>query len=42
MNDNVNLKYILIDKQIIDDLIKTLYKDKFELFRYLIDLKPRL
>ena len=30
MNDNVNLKYILIDKQIINDLIKTLCKDKFE------------
>ena len=42
MNDNVNLKYIFIDKQIIDDLIKALCRDKFELFRYLVDLKPRL
>ena len=42
MNDNVNLKYISIDKQIADDLIKTFYKNKFEQFRYLIDLKSHL
>ena len=41
-NDNVNLKYISIDKQIIDDLIKALCRNKFEQFRHLIDLKPRL
>ena len=41
-NDNVNLKYSFIDKYIIDDLIKTLYKDKFELFRHLVGLKSRL
>ena len=41
-NDNINLKYISIDKQIITDIIKTLYKNNFEQFRYLIDLKSRL
>ena len=42
MNDNVTLKYILIDKQMIDNFIKIFYKNKFEQFRYLIDLKSRL
>ena len=32
---------MLIDKQIVDDFIKTLYKNKFELFHKLINFELR-
>ena len=37
--ENVALEYILTERQIVDELIKALCKNKFERFRDLIDLK---
>ena len=39
MNEQIQLKYILIEKQIINKLIKVLSKNKFLIFRNALELK---
>ena len=39
VNEQIQLKYILIEKQIVDELIKVLSKNKFLIFRNALELK---
>ena len=39
MNNDIVLKYVFIKKQIVDDLIKFLFKIKFDVFHQALDLE---
>ena len=38
-NKLITFKYILTNKQIANELIKSLSRNKFKIFRYIIDLR---
>jgi len=38
-SNEINFKYVLIDKQVANNLTKTLLKNKFLKFRKILDLK---